>query len=121
MGPIQVRRMREKDLDKVARMLAEDFDADFNKGFREAREHTEDHLKAMPEHCYVVEKDSEVVGTLVLHPQDRVFEIEDFHVKDVEQNRKAAMILRETLLTYLENVKTTVTSCPINIRRLLAL
>lgn len=118
---VKVRKMKETDLDRVARLLAEDFNVNLERGFKEAREHTEDHFNTVPEYCYVVEKDGEVVGTLVLHPQSEVFEIENFHVKDLEQNREAAIKLRETLLARLKKIKITVTSCPINLRRLLTL
>jgi len=38
----------------------------------------------MPQHCYVVEdSDRQIVGVMVLHPQDKVFEIEDFYVKEI--------------------------------------
>jgi hypothetical protein len=44
------------------------------KGYREAREHTLDHLKIVPQHYYVVEdNDKQIVAAMVLHHQDKVF------------------------------------------------
>lgn len=75
----------------------------------------------MPQHCYVVENDDKrVIAAMVLHPQDDVFEIEDFHVKEIQRNKKALALLKTKLMEYLENVQTEVLCCPYAIRRLIA-
>jgi hypothetical protein len=56
---------------------------------------------------------------MVLHPQDKVFEIEDFHVKEIELNKEALALLKQKLLEYLEEVKTEVLCCPYAIKRLI--
>jgi hypothetical protein len=60
-----------------------------------------------------------IIGAMVLHPRDKVFEIEDFHVKDIDQNRRALALLKKKLLEYLEDVQTEVLCCPYAIRRLM--
>lgn len=55
-----------------------------------------------------------------LHPQDEVFEIEDFHVKEIHQNKEASNLLKAKLLKCLENVQTEVLCCPFAIRKLMA-
>ena len=118
---LKIRNMRVEDVEAVARMVALDHDSDLEKGYREAREHTLDHLKIVSQHCYVVEDDDkQVVATIVLHPQDEVFEIEDFHVKEIQQNKKALALLKAKLMEYLEDVQTEVLCCPYAIRRLIA-
>jgi hypothetical protein len=57
---------------------------------------------------------------MVLHPQDRVFEIEDFHVREIERNKQALASLKARLLEYLKNVQTEVLCCPYALRRLMA-
>jgi hypothetical protein len=61
----------------------------------------------------------QVIGAMILHPQEKVFEIEDFHIKDVKQNKKALSLLKKKLVTYLESVKTEVLCCPYALRRLI--
>jgi len=115
-----IRNMRVEDVEIVARMVALDHDNDPEKGYVEAREHTLDHLKIVPLHCYIVENDDEqIIAAMVLHPQDKVFEIEDFHVKEIERNKEALALLKAKLLEYLENVQTEVLCCPYAIRRLM--
>ena len=116
----KIRAMRVEDVETVARMDALDYDHDQEKGYKEAKEHTLDHLEIVPEHCYVVEDDrSNVIGTMVLHPREEVFEIEDFHVKDIETNREALALLKGKLVEYLEGVETEVLCCPHAVRRLM--
>jgi len=115
-----IRNMRVEDVDVVARMVALDHNNDPEKGYAESREHTLDHLKIVPLHCYIVENDDEqIIAAMVLHPQDKVFEIEDFHVKEIERNKEALALLKAKLLEYLENVQTEVLCCPYAIRRLM--
>lgn len=116
-----IRFMKVEDTETVARMVALDHADDPEKGYEEAKEHTLDHLRIVPQHCYVVEKDDEqIIAVMVLHPQDRVFEIEDFHVRDVERNREALALLKAKLLDYLEKVQTGILCCPHVLRRLVA-
>ncbi|PIW40209.1 MAG: hypothetical protein COW22_02980 [Chloroflexi bacterium CG15_BIG_FIL_POST_REV_8_21_14_020_46_15] len=76
--------MRVEDVETVARMAALDYHNDSEKGYREAKEHTLDHLKIVSQRCYVVEKDDkQVIAVIVLHPQEKIFEIEDFHMKEI--------------------------------------
>jgi len=118
---LKIRDMRVEDVEIVAKMVALDHDDDPEKGYREAREHTLDHLKIVPQHCYVVEDDDkQIVAAMVLHPQDKVFEIEDFHVKEIQRNKEALALLKTRLLEYLENVQTEILCCPYALRRLMA-
>ena len=118
---LNIRNMRVEDVETVAKMVALDHDNDPEKGYREAKEHTLDHLKIVPQHCYVVENDDkQVIAAMVLHPQDEVFEIEDFHVKEIQRNKEALALLKTKLMEYLENVQTEVLCCPYAIRRLIA-
>ena len=118
---LKIRNMRVEDVETVAKMVALDHDDDPEKGYREAREHTLDHLKIVPQHCYVAEDDDkQIVAAMVLHPQDKVFEIEDFHVKEIQRNKQALALLKSRLLEYLENVQTEVLCCPYALRRLMA-
>jgi hypothetical protein len=113
-----IRNMRVEDVEIVARMVALDHDNNPEKGYKEAREHTLDHLKIVPQHCYVVENDDkQIVAAMVLHPQDKVFEIEDFHVKEINRNKEALALLKAKLLEYLEEVQIEVLCCPYAIRR----
>jgi hypothetical protein len=57
---------------------------------------------------------------MILHPQEKVFEIEDFHVKKVQQNREALALLKEKLKEYLEEIETEILCCPYALRRLMA-
>lgn len=117
---LNIRNMQVEDVEIVARMVALDHDNDLTKGYREAKEHTLDHLKIVPRHCYVVENDDkQIIAAMVLHPQDKVFEIEDFHVKEIERNREALSLLKAKLLEYLENVQIEVLCCPYAIKRLI--
>ena len=117
---IKIRNMRIEDVEKVAKMVALDHDNDPNKGCRETREHTLDHLKIVPQHCCVVESDDEqVVAAMILHPQEKVFEIEDFHVKEIQRNKEALGLLKTKLLGYLKNVQTEALCCPYAIKRLM--
>jgi hypothetical protein len=112
--------MRVEDVETVARMDALDHDLDQEKGYTEAKEHTLDHLKIVPENCYVVEDDNRnIVGAMVLHPRKEVFEIEDFHAKDIQKNKEALALLKKKLLECLRDVKTEVLCCPYAIRRFL--
>lgn len=115
-----IRNMRVEDVEMIARMVALDHDNDPEKGYKEAREHTLDHLKIVPQHCYVVENDDkQIVAAMVLHPQDKVFEIEDFHVKEIDRSKETLALLKAKLLEYLENVQTEVLCCPYAMRRLM--
>ncbi len=117
---LNIRNMRFEDVEIVARMVALDHDNDPEKGCREAREHTIDHLKIVPQHCYVVEDDEKrIIATMVLHPRDEIFEIEDFHARDIQRNKEALAMLKSKLLEYLENVQTEVLCCPYALRRLM--
>jgi len=78
----------------------------------EAREHTLGHLKIVPQHCYVVEDTNQIIAVMVLHRQDKIFEIEDFHVKQIQKNKQALELLKTKLLKYLEAVGTGVLCCP---------
>jgi hypothetical protein len=120
MFMLTIRNMRIEDVEVVTKMVALDHDKDVEKGYREAKEHTLDHLKIVPQHCYVVENsDKQIIAAMVLHPQAKVFEIEDFHVKEIQQNKDALNLLKTKLMEYLENVKTEVLCCPYAIRRLI--
>ena len=117
---LTIRNMRVEDVLVVAKMTALDHDEDAEVGYREAKEHTLDHLKIVPQHCYVVENsDMQIVAAMVLHPQDKVFEIEDFHVSEIQQNKEALILLKTKLMEYLENVRTEVLCCPYAMRRLI--
>lgn len=119
---VEIRNMKVGDVDKVAELVALDHDADREKGYREARQHTFDHLKIVPQHCYVAETDDkQIIGAMVLHPQDKIFEIEDFHVRQAKQNKQALNLLRAKLLEYMETVQTEVLCCPYALRRLIAI
>jgi len=116
---LTIRNMRVEDVEAVAIMVALDHDKDSEKGYKEAKQHTLDHLAIVPHHCYVVERaDGEVVAAMVLHPQEKVFEIEDFHVKQLEQNMEALGLLKSKLMEYLTTVETEVLCCPYAMKRL---
>ena len=116
----KIRAMRVEDVETVARMDALDYDHDPEKGYKEAKGHALDHLKIVPEKCYVVEDDKcSIIGAMVLHPQKEVFEIEDFHVKAIQTNREALTLLKKKLMEHLEGVGTEVLCCPYAIRRLM--
>lgn len=118
---MKIRNMKVGDVETVARMDALDHDSDPEKGYKEAREHTLDHLKIVSQHCYVVENAKErIVAAMVLHPRKEVFEIEDFHVREIQQNKEALNLLKSKLMEYLENVHTEVLCCPYAIKRLIA-
>ena len=118
---LKTRNMTVEDVETVAKMVALDHDDDPEKGYREAREHTLDHLKIVPQHCFVVENDDrQIVAAMVLHPQDKIFEIEDFHVRQIQRNKEALALLKAKLLEYLKNVQTEVLCCPYALRRLMA-
>jgi len=117
---MKIRAMRIEDVEAVARMDAPDHDHDPEKGYKEAREHTLDHLRIVPQHCYVVDDDTgSMIAAMVLHPRKEVFEIEDFHVKHIQRNREALALLKKKLMEYLESVETEVLCCPYAIRRLM--
>jgi len=117
---LKICNVRVEDVETVAKMVALDHDDDPEKGYTEPREHTLDHLEIVPQHCYVVENDDkQVIAAMVLHPQDEVFEIEDFHVKEIQRNKEALALLKTRLLGYLENVQTEVLCCPYAITRLM--
>jgi hypothetical protein len=112
--------MRVEDVETIAKMVALDHNSDPDKGFKEAKEHTTDHLKIVPEHCYVVEnEDRDVIGVMVLHPRKDVFEIEDFHVKEIQKNKDALFLMKKRLMQYLEKVQTEVLCCPFALKRLM--
>ncbi|MCZ2856263.1 MAG: hypothetical protein O2U62_04140 [Candidatus Bathyarchaeota archaeon] len=117
---LKIRNMGVEDAETVAKMVALDHDADPAKGYKEARKHTLDHLKIVPQHCYIVDDDKQIIAAMVLHPQDKVFEIEDFHVKEIQRNKQALALLKARLLEYLENVQTEVLCCPYALMRLIA-
>jgi hypothetical protein len=74
----------------------------------------------VPQHCYVVESgDKQIIAAMVLHPRNEVFEIEDFHVKEIQRNKEALALLKAKLEEYLESVQTEVLCCPYAIRRLM--
>ena len=116
----RLRAMRVEDVEKVARMDALDHDRDPEKGYIQAKEHTLDHIHTAPQHCYVVEDDNRVIiAAMVLHPRAEVFEIEDFHVKDIQRNEEALALLKTKLMEYLDGVETEVLCCPYAMRRLM--
>ncbi|MEM2848871.1 MAG: hypothetical protein QXI36_01180 [Candidatus Bathyarchaeia archaeon] len=116
----RIHNMKVEDVETVARIVALDHSDEYEEGFRTAYSHTMDHLKMVPQHCYVVENDvGDIVAAMVLHPREEVFEIEDFHVRKVHQNREALDQLKAKLMEYLENVKTEVLCCPYALRRLI--
>ena len=117
---MKIRAMRLEDVETVARMDSLDHNRDAEKGYTEAKEHTLDHLEIVPEHCYVVEDDrGNVIGAMVLHPRKEAFEIEDFHVKDIQKNKEALVLLKKKLAEYLGKVETEILCCPYAIRRLI--
>ncbi|MFX0181440.1 MAG: hypothetical protein ACFE95_00050 [Candidatus Hodarchaeota archaeon] len=117
---VKIHNMTIQDVEAVARMVALDHNEDPEKGYREAKEHTLDHLKIVPQHCYVVENEKEgIIAAMVLHPQKEIFEIEDFHIKGILQNKEAFELLKAKLLEYLETIQTEVICCPFALRRLL--
>ena len=119
---VRIRAMRVEDAETVGRMDALDYDRDPEKGHKVAKEHALEHLKIVPENCYVVEdEEGTIVGAMVLHPRKDVFEIEDFHVKDIETNREALALLKKKLLERLKDVETEVLCCPYAARRLVEL
>ena len=119
---LKIRNMRAEDVETVAKMMALDHDNDPEKGHREAKEHTLDHLKIVPQHCHVVEEDDkQVIAAMVLHPQEEVFEIEDFHVKEIQRNKEALALLKTKLLGYLENIQTEILCCPYAFKRLVTI
>jgi hypothetical protein len=112
--------MRVEDVEIVAKMDALDYDRDPEKGYKEAKQHTLDHLEIVPQHCYVVEDDeSRIVGAMVLHPRKELFEIEDFHVKDAQKNKAALALLKNKLLEHLKGVETEILCCPYALKRLI--
>ena len=116
----KIRAMRVEDVETVARMDALDHDHDLEKGYREAKQHTLGHLEIVPQHCYVIEDDKGgIIAAMVLHPRKEVFEVEDFHVKDIQRNKKALALLKKKLMEYLEDVETEVLCCPYAMRRLM--
>jgi len=116
---LSIRAMRVEDVESVARMDALDHNRDEEKGYREAKQHTLDHLEIVPQHCYVVEdNEGRIVAAMVLHPGKKVFEVEDFHVKNIQKNKEAFSLLKTKLMEYLEDVETEVLCCPYAMRRL---
>lgn len=117
---LNIRNMSVEDIEAVARMVALDHDKESEKGYRKAKEHTLDHLKIVPQHCYVIEgSEKQIVAAMVLHPREEVFEVEDFHVKKIERNKEALALLKAKLMEYLENVQTEVLCCPYALKRLI--
>jgi hypothetical protein len=112
--------MRTEDVETVARMVALDHDKDPEKGYNEAKEHTLDHLKIVPQHCYVVEnEEKQIVAAMVLHPREEVFEIEDLHVSEIKHNAQALALLKTKLLQYMQTAETEVLCCPYALKRLI--
>lgn len=112
--------MRVEDVETVARMDALDHDSGPEKGYREAKQHTLDHIEIVAQHCFVVEDDNgQIVATMVLHPREEVSEIEVFHVKDIQQNKEALALLKIKPMEYVENVQAEVQCCPYALRRLM--
>ncbi|MEM3581018.1 MAG: hypothetical protein QXH40_01635 [Candidatus Bathyarchaeia archaeon] len=74
----KIRNMKIGDVETVARIVALDHSDDYEEGFRIAFEHTMDHLKIVPEYCYVVEKAGEIVAAMVLHPQEEFLKLKTF-------------------------------------------
>ena len=69
---MKIRAMRVDDVETVARMNALDHDHDPKKGYKEAKEHTLDHLKIVPETCYVVaDNKGNIIAAMLLHPQKK--------------------------------------------------
>jgi len=117
---VNIRAMKVEDAETVARMDALDHDSNPEEGYREAKKHTLDHLKIVPQHCYVVENDEgNIIAAMILHPREEIFEIEDFHVKNIQWNKEALELLKEKLMGYLVSVETEVLCCPYAIRRLI--
>ena len=115
-----IRAMRVEDVETVARMDALDHDHDPEKGYREAKQHTLDHLEIVPQHCYVIGDDKGgIIAAMVLHPRKEVFEVEDFHVKDIQRNKEALALFKKKLMEYLEGIETEVLCCPYAMRRLM--
>lgn len=116
----KIRAMKIEDVETVARMDALDHNLDPEKGYLEAKAHTLDHLKIVAEHCYVVEdEEGNVIGAMILHPRKEIFEIEDFHVKDIKKNREALNLLMKKLTGYLEKVETEILCCPYAFKRII--
>jgi hypothetical protein len=116
----KIRAMRVEDVETVARMDALDHSCDQDKGYKEAKQHTLDHLEIVPQHCYVVEDSkASIIAAMVLHPRKEVFEIEDFHVKDIQMNKEALDLLKKKLKEYLEDVETEILCCPYALKRLM--
>jgi len=68
----------------------------------------------------VVENDDkQIIAAMVLHPQDKVFEIEDFHIKEIQRKKEALALLKTKPLEHLDNVQTEVLCCPHAFRRLM--
>lgn len=112
--------MKVEDVKTVAEMVALDHNTDPKIGCEEAKQHTLDHLRVVPQHCYVIENNhKEIIAAMVLHHQEKVFEIEDFYAKDIQRNREALALLKAKLLEYLENTKTEILCCPYALRRLI--
>lgn len=113
-----IRNMKQEDIETVASMVALDHDKDQVKGYRIAKEHTQGHIKVVPQHSYVVvDSEKRIMAAMILHPREKLFEIEDFHVKDIERNQEALDMLKSKLLEYLENVETEVLCCPYALKR----
>jgi len=117
---LSIRNMKVEDVETIARMVALDHDKDPSKGYTEAKQHTLDHLEIVAQHCYVIEDDKmQIVAAMVLHPREEVFEVEDFHVKEIQRNSEALAMLKAKLLEYLEKVETEVLCCPYALKRLI--
>jgi hypothetical protein len=66
-----------------------DHDKDREKGRSEPGQHTLDHLRSVPQHCYVVEDGKkQIIAVMALHPRSEILQIEGFHVKEIERNRE---------------------------------
>jgi hypothetical protein len=117
---LKIRVMRVEDVEAVARMDALDHGNDPEEGYKEARQHTLDHLEIVSQHCYVVEDcKGGIIAAMVLHPRKEIFEVEDFHVKDIRRNKEGLTLLKKRLADYLEGVETEVLCCPYAMKRLM--
>ena len=84
-----IRNMRVEDVDAVARMVALDHDSEPEKGYSEAKEHTLDHLKIVPQHCFVVEdSDKQIIAAMVLHPREEYLKLKISTLKISSKTKK---------------------------------
>ena len=111
--------MKNEDIQIVAKMVALDYNKNYEKGYTEALEHASDHLNDVPDYCYVAQKNGQIVGTMILHPQKGVFEIEDFHITKFQENKEAYYLLKDKLREYVKELTADISCCPCAFRRLI--